>query len=428
MSNRKRGCGCGCGPIFTIIILMIVAIAVINSFSSEDSEDSYEYDYDYDYEYFDESDYNNGDAVQNAPVDMPEGSLFTSLEIPLYRSKYFELNDAGKQIYLGLRRAVMCDQLEVSFGNVDYDSYSEVAFDALLAVYYDFPEFFWLNGGCEWPAKDNGNFYIRIYCYDYWTYTVDRMGYVKAVEDAALALYSQADSYGTEYEKMKYVHDHIVTNVLYDDVCVEEANKTVQRATSQQSHTIYGVLVNDLAVCDGYAKTFQLITMMMGIDTEFIAGDAGRGHAWNHVNVDGKEYWMDVTWDDMDLEYEQGERYFEDYICYSYFLVDDLILYKEHTPEDWFKIPKCFSMDANYHVYNGYYLEKYNFEDLCDIMLKQQGKKYVTVRFSTDSEMEKAIKELFDNQRYYDIPHFGDNDDMIYSLNQDACTLNLLYH
>ena len=39
----------------------------------------------------------------------------------------------------------------------------------------------------------------------------------------------------------------------------------------------------------------------------------GSNHAWNYVKVDGKYYWLDVTWDDLDSHatgYQAEHTYF----------------------------------------------------------------------------------------------------------------------
>lgn len=98
----------------------------------------------------------------------------------------------------------------------------------------------------------------------------------------------------SEYRKVLFVHDYIIDNVSYD----VDLNRDYELARlSNASHSAYGALVNGRAVCDGYAKAFQLIMGQVGIDSIVVSSDA-MVHAWNLVKVDGKWYHIDLTHDD----------------------------------------------------------------------------------------------------------------------------------
>ena len=98
---------------------------------------------------------------------------------------------------------------------------------------------------------------------------------------------------GTTYNKITNVHDYICDNVNY---CYETLAGTAQNFSS------YDALIGHKSVCQGYALAFQKFMDTMGIPC-FIAkgnvmvnGSSGP-HAWNIVQLDGKWYSVDCTWD-----------------------------------------------------------------------------------------------------------------------------------
>lgn len=54
------------------------------------------------------------------------------------------------------------------------------------------------------------------------------------------------------------------------------------------------------AVCESYAKTFELVANAVGLENVIVVGTAnGGGHVWNMARFDdGEYYYIDVTWDD----------------------------------------------------------------------------------------------------------------------------------
>ncbi len=61
--------------------------------------------------------------------------------------------------------------------------------------------------------------------------------------------------------------------------------------------TLYGALIEKTAVCQGYALSYQYMLEMLGIESE-ICSSYSLNHAWNIVTIDGRQYHVDITWDD----------------------------------------------------------------------------------------------------------------------------------
>jgi len=86
----------------------------------------------------------------------------------------------------------------------------------------------------------------------------------------------------TDYAKIKYIHDYLVAKIVY---------------TYERNHirTLYGALVENKCVCEGYAEAFQYLASHYRINCIIARSD---GHEWNFVKLNGNWYALDVTWDD----------------------------------------------------------------------------------------------------------------------------------
>ncbi len=95
------------------------------------------------------------------------------------------------------------------------------------------------------------------------------------------------------YEKERAVYAMIIGTTDYDkghySVLGEDKN----------SVNPYGTLVNQKAICTGYATTFALFMEVLEIPCVIVTGSANydhEPHAWNMVQLDGEWYYVDVCW------------------------------------------------------------------------------------------------------------------------------------
>ncbi|WP_161980653.1 IdeS/Mac family cysteine endopeptidase [Streptococcus sp. S784/96/1] len=109
----------------------------------------------------------------------------------------------------------------------------------------------------------------------------------------------------SDVEKAKAAHDWLVDNVQY-----------VDRPGKDQS--AYSALVENKTVCAGYAKAFKLLMDKMGIPCHTKQGGivGSQNHLWNMIELDGKWYHVDATWDDLGHTHLNYHRY-------EYFLISD---------------------------------------------------------------------------------------------------------
>ncbi|MDT3427611.1 hypothetical protein J2Z22_003174 [Paenibacillus forsythiae] len=90
-------------------------------------------------------------------------------------------------------------------------------------------------------------------------------------------------------EKVKAIHDWVVLNLKYD--------------TTYTKYTAYEGLKSGSAVCQGYSLLTYKLLKGAGIPNKIVEGTAwqggsGQAHAWNLVQLNGRWYHLDTTWDD----------------------------------------------------------------------------------------------------------------------------------
>lgn len=124
----------------------------------------------------------------------------------------------------------------------------------------------------------------------------------------------------TDEQKVKTIHDYIVNNSKYDYENFK--NNTI----SPESYSDYGILINGIGVCEGYAKAFLRMCKLLDIKCIMITGDVANGpHAWNLVQLNGVYWHVDVTYDDPVVS--DGS----DILQYEYYLKTDNQMSKDHN-------------------------------------------------------------------------------------------------
>lgn len=90
----------------------------------------------------------------------------------------------------------------------------------------------------------------------------------------------------TDLEKAMVVHDHLCETITYSE------------ELGVASHDIEGAILEKRAVCEGYALAYKYYMNRLGIPCKVMGGIAQGPHAWNQVQINGKWYLVDATWDD----------------------------------------------------------------------------------------------------------------------------------
>ncbi len=161
-----------------------------------------------------------------------------------------------------------------------------------------------------------------------------------------------------DYDKTLAIYDYICSRVKYSTEDNEGMSDEFYKFTA------YGALVENSAVCQGYAVALYRLLLEAGVDCRVIAGydaESGIGHAWNIVQLDGVYYNLDSTWDAGYLDYWyflKGSSDFADHIREEAYDIDEFHTLYPMSPTDYVPAdPTVISSgrcgpDAQYTIYS----------------------------------------------------------------------------
>ncbi len=358
----------------------------------------------------------------------PEGlyinNVKTDIIEPERKSEGFkDLSKDEQMIYMSAYTALCGMNNEFKLMNVDYDYYLTVYGTALAVLLKDYPEFFWLNGYVEANAEfqigsSMGNVAISLGVYDYWKEN-DINQAVAELDAEVEKIAEAARAYPTDFERVKYVHDTIITSVEYDVASLELGDKVTKEADAK-NNTAYGALTDGTALCGGYASAFKLVMQELGINCEYITGEADGGpHAWNMIELDGEYYHIDLTWDDFDDTQHE--------VIYNYFCINDDEISKNHVSYNEIETLTADATKYNYHVYNNLYLDEYSFDSVNKMSESYDGSGMFSIKCASGDVLEKLVDELVTDSKIYDITAFSSIDSYQYFADDEMQVLVLFF-
>jgi len=176
----------------------------------------------------------------------------------------------------------------------------------------------------------------------------------------------------TDLEKELAIHDRLIARCVYDD---KAAASEMPDAEYPFAFTAYGALVEGKAVCEGYARAFQLLCRQAGLSCVTVNGvdlSNNTAHMWNLVTVDGAPYHVDVTWDDQ-----------LDAALHVYFNQTTEEISRTHRLDADSAGKDCTATAAGYYRATGRYQERYDREEIAKAVAAevQAGATVVELRF-----------------------------------------------
>lgn len=124
---------------------------------------------------------------------------------------------------------------------------------------------------------------------------------IQSLDSKVTQIMNGAES--TTYDKVKYFNEWLTKNNCYNSN-LATAGHDVRECISALS----GRTDTDGPVCEGYARAFKVLCDKAGIPCVLVSGNADNGsgtpeaHMWNYVQIDGKWYAVDVTWNDPSVQ------------------------------------------------------------------------------------------------------------------------------
>lgn len=256
---------------------------------------------------------------------------------------YDTLNAEQKQLYNAMREAA--HTFYIGDADAESVSYSTGSMDCCMAVdsgsrsltkedvirvismfRNDNPIYFFMGGSFLYSSDYDfwtGESYIAtvyLSCAENCTDGAERMAERKILENRIIEVETEVNAGETALEKARIAHDWLVDTNTY----AYDADGSPD--SSMISHSIVGIFDAQYhtAVCEGYAKSFQLLMNAADVSNFYIVGlGNGGGHAWNMAQMDnGYYYYFDATWDDTaqtSKYFAAGETSFsQDHTPYAY--------------------------------------------------------------------------------------------------------------
>lgn len=244
-----------------------------------------------------------------------------------------EMKSGTKQIELGDSFSSLLSQAN------GQDLLGKYYQSAIEAYTYDNPEVFYLSPNkmflnIETTTRGNAVSYrVYINSGNEANYLTDEFTSKEQVE-SAIAQIEQVknqilqNATGDTYQDIKMVHDYLVDSISYDS-----------SLSKPYIYNIYGALVEKLCVCEGYARSMKYLLDSLDIPCTIVIGKGTNSegktenHAWNYVEIEGKWYAIDATWDDPVII---GNGTLSQSSKYRYFLKGSNEMAKDHTPSNTF--------------------------------------------------------------------------------------------
>ena len=266
---------------------------------------------------------------------------------------------------------------------------AEVVGTVLNGLLADNPEFFWMDGAASIYGLE-GRTRKKI--------TLEFNCEPEEIDHLADLIEWEADKYlqelapdASDYDKVKAAYEFVISNVSYD-------------IDAPQGQNLQSSMINHLSVCAGYSKELQYLLQKAGVKCAYITGtvtrdDVVESHAWNLVEIDGTNTYVDPTWGDPSyVMSSEAARELPD-ISYNYLcLTSEEMDRTGHVANENYVLPECTSYEYDYYIRSGRYYEYCDTEAI-RMQLRNAVDNNVPdvhMKFATPEDYYAAQIEIFD--------------------------------
>jgi len=267
-------------------------------------------------------------------------AYFRSQLDSLEKKIYDRLNDISKDNVDALKFRLQNLRSE----NADKNKALEHAARAIGAVVRDHPEYWWIKQ-FSLSVLPSGRKIDEISVNLPASYSVNSINkYNEEVERKAKSIADEAAKQGSVYKKLMYIHDYLAQYIKYTD-------------NAEYSFNLFGALLKNACVCEGYAEAFAYISRMLNIPAICVTSTT---HKWNYVYLKPDWYAVDVTFDDPSINGYTPAPGETRNISHKFFLVGrdtpisggktystysdrDVVTYVEFAEAKGFKFPRLAS-------------------------------------------------------------------------------------
>lgn len=310
---------------------------------------------------------------------------------------YNQLNDKEKATYTELYKAV--NNFDTEFTGYAEGITQEELFRASGALITDHPEIFWYQGSgiTAYAAQNDPQKIVTKAELTYCMTKEEAQKRQSAIDAEVNKILAGVDESMTDYEIALHFYESIINLCDYDSLTfdVEDVSK-LSATVPDNIRSIYGVFGNKKAVCVGYARAFQYLATMYGIECTIIDSDT---HSWNLVNLEGDYYYLDATWGDgtnTDPKKNGTKRVRYGYFCFT---TAELNKMDDHTPTGDLKVQECTATKCNYFYKEGLLIDSYNYDTIKAILLEnlKAGQYNMELKFKNADTYKACMKQLVDN-------------------------------
>ncbi len=421
---RRHRRGCGCGTLIGILLFLISVVvcaalfyeAIV--FISQQNGDWFS----------DASSLFEEIVVPQEEIELIEDTDVAALTMQtgvfsddIVRYGYNTLSANEQAVYIAIADCLLNMSEDVSFAS---ETLTESRLDDIYCIVCaDYPEIFGMSAYRFWSTQQGTVTQWTIEpCYD--ITAEEKASRLQEIEQVAAAFLSTVAEDATDYEKAKAVYTYVVNSTSY--------------VSTDEDQNMYGALIEQQAVCAGYASAVQYLLQKMGIMCYYVSGTAvgtqgtqsAQAHAWNLVLLDGAYYYIDATWGDGSYLDADGLATGIEQLDYSYLCVTDADLASTHTANDLAPLPQATSNACNYYYAEGLVVQSSDYEAVKAVLSVQLEGEYFYVR-CTDAESFAQVRTLlFEEDGFFKILNelgIRTATSCSYSVNESLYTMKIQY-
>ena len=177
-------------------------------------------------------------------------------------------------------------------------------------------------------------------------------------------------------------------------------------------YTIYGLLQDGKANCEGYSRSMQYLLDMVDVENYLVTGRAlnakgeKEGHMWNVVEIDGEYFNLDATWNDYSINGVVSSL--DNAPSHAYFNNTSKEMSVTHEIDDASMWEQCTSNENDYFEREGLLFDK------CDYAMESAVRRAIAdALMMGDCSLELAFTN---EEAYKDSAEYFIEDNKLYTI------------
>jgi len=304
--------------------------------------------------------------------------------------------------------ALLRREEEIELDIFDEPIYPDQLYTYFSAVINNHPDLYFVGSYYQYWIYSTGDIALLVPQY---TMSETEIAQTQALIDEEVKKACSAIRPGmSDFDKILAVHDYFTKNYSYD-------YEHLRDDSYMRKYTMPGLLLDKMAVCQGYGLGFKYVMNKLGIECITVQSNA-MNHLWNLVQLEnGNWYHVDVTWDDPSLDIYGGGYTQSDYNTYEftagrhreYFMLSDSGIQKmshySYTPNGMARDKRYdeasmlkVTEGIGYENGNWYYMNWHEFS-------KYSGEAWIH-KYNSTTGTDEAVFKIDDTWKY--VASFGD--------------------